>query len=523
MPIFAEHFFSMGLPINIDDLIHGNSVEWERLEFKRGWNPEAVMHSMCAFANDINNWGGGYIIIGVEEKNGQAVLPPVGIPASQIDKIQKELHELCHKILPNYFPVAQPVQFQGVLIFVIWIPGGETRPYKVPVSMAKKERQRSYYVRRFSKTVKPNPAEEHRLIQLAAKVPHDDRINHHAELSDLNLPLIRSFLKEVGSDLYPESGKIPFEQLCRQMQIVRGSKEFLKPVNVGLLFFNEHPEKFFRGAKIEVVIFHDDIGDNLTEKEFIGPLQTQIRDALSYIKNNVIAEEVIKVPNQAEAIRFYNYPYGAIEEALANAVYHRSYEHQSTIEISVRSGKIEILSFPGPLPPVGNKSLSQDRVIARNYRNRRIGDFLKELKLTEGRSTGIPKIRDAMKKNGSPKPTFKTDKDSTYFLTILPERLAKRKAAIKEFRVNQTTDLSLTSDMRKILKHCINPKSLTEIFRMLNISNQTKNYRSKMLPLLEKKYLLMTIPDAPKNPHQKYLTSDSGKEEIKHITSAKRT
>jgi hypothetical protein len=51
----------MPLPINIDDLLHGRSVEWERLEFKRGWNPLDVLHTACAFANDFHNLGGGYI------------------------------------------------------------------------------------------------------------------------------------------------------------------------------------------------------------------------------------------------------------------------------------------------------------------------------------------------------------------------------------------------------------------------------------------------------------------------------
>jgi len=49
----------MTLPINIDSLITGRSIEWERLEFKEGWNPVNTLHSICAFANDINNWGGG--------------------------------------------------------------------------------------------------------------------------------------------------------------------------------------------------------------------------------------------------------------------------------------------------------------------------------------------------------------------------------------------------------------------------------------------------------------------------------
>jgi len=55
----------MKLPVNINDLLTARTVEWERLEFKAAWNPQAVLHTMCAFANDFHNLGGGYIIIGV--------------------------------------------------------------------------------------------------------------------------------------------------------------------------------------------------------------------------------------------------------------------------------------------------------------------------------------------------------------------------------------------------------------------------------------------------------------------------
>lgn len=81
----------MSLPINIEELLHGKVIEWERLEFKQDWNPEPIMHTLCAFANDIHNWGGGYVIVGVAEENGRPVLPPKGINPNQIDSIQKEL------------------------------------------------------------------------------------------------------------------------------------------------------------------------------------------------------------------------------------------------------------------------------------------------------------------------------------------------------------------------------------------------------------------------------------------------
>jgi ATP-dependent DNA helicase RecG len=78
------------LPINLDNLLTARTVEWERLEFKEGWNPETV----------------GYIVIGVGEKNGSPVFPPKGISASQIDKIQKEILNLGHyAIQPSYHPL----------------------------------------------------------------------------------------------------------------------------------------------------------------------------------------------------------------------------------------------------------------------------------------------------------------------------------------------------------------------------------------------------------------------------------
>lgn len=56
-------------------------------------------------------------------------------------------------------------------------------------------------------------------------------------------------------------------------------------------------------------------------------------------------------------IGFFNYPFAAIEEALANAVYHKSYEKNEPIEVQIWPDKIEILSYPGPIPPVTKKSL----------------------------------------------------------------------------------------------------------------------------------------------------------------------
>lgn len=518
----------MALPLNLEALITGQIVEWERLEFKTGWNPESILHSICAFANDLHNWGGGYIVVGVAESDGQPVLPPVGLKQGQLDTLQKELVGLCQRLTPFYSPVVEPVYFQGAWVVVIWAPGGDTRPYKAPIRLTKKS-DKAYYVRRYAVTCQANPQEERRLLEQTARVPFDDRIQHAAQLQDLNLGLIQSFLQDVGSDLFEQTQRLSFAALCRQMHIARGPEEYLKPVNIGLLLFSPNPQQWFRGACIEVVIFEDEVGDRFREKQFKGPIHHQLKAALAYIENSIIAEEVRKIPHQIETQRFYNYPLLAIKEALANAVYHRSYERQNPIEVNVRPDKIEILSWPGPLPPLNQTRLASGQpVTAKDYRNRRMGDFLKELKLTEGRGTGFPKIRKAMARNGSPAPIFETDADSHYFLTVLPvhpeaSAYGSESDHGTDHGTNHGTnsvfsavESAYTSEQQHVLAtllaHAETPMHIHDFMALAQEKNRTRFRQKWLTPLLELALLAMTLPDKPRSKHQKYHITTRGLE-----------
>ena len=146
----------MPLPINIQDLFRGKSVEWERLEFKSGWNPLITLHTICAFANDFHNLGGGYIIIGVEEKNGLPVLPPIGLDPGTLDAVQKEILNLgFNAIQPYYHPIVVPVEVDGRHLLVLWVLGGQTRPYKAKLSLGKESKEYGYFIRKGSSTSGP--------------------------------------------------------------------------------------------------------------------------------------------------------------------------------------------------------------------------------------------------------------------------------------------------------------------------------------------------------------------------------
>lgn len=94
-------------------------------------------------------------------------------------------------------------------------------------------------------------------------------------------------------------------------------------------------------------------------------------------------------------------------------------DSREPIEVRVLPDRIEILSHPGADRSITIENLMQYRAVSRRYRNRRVGDFLKELHLTEGRNTGFHKILHALEVNGSSAPRFETDEDRIYFLTTL--------------------------------------------------------------------------------------------------------
>jgi len=328
---------------------------------------------------------------------------------------------------------------------------------------------------------------------------------------------------------------LSMEDLGRRMNIVGGPSEAVFPKNVGLLFFNNRPQDFFPATQIDVVWFPDESGgDYFEEKEFRGPLSAILREAIAYIERNHLTEAVIKHPDRPEAERFWNYPAVAIEEALANAVYHRSYEERNPVEVRITPTELVVISYPGADRSIRIEDLQQGRAVSRRYRNRRIGEFLKELELAEGRSTGMPKILRAMRNNGSPPPTFETDEDRTWFLVRLPvhEKFARAETEREDEITHQDTeqdkglgkkDISIaphqdthqdthqvTEQVKRLVSNLSGEMSRAELQNAVKLIDRL-NFRVGYLnPALQAGLIEMTMPDKPTSRHQRYRRTPAG-------------
>lgn len=410
------------LPINVEDLLHCRTIESARVEFKAAWHPETtgfqILKTLCAFANDYQNLNGGYVVLGVAERDGRGVMPPAGLSSAEIEAAAKWIRGNCNRIDPVYQPVVSPEVVAGSDILVLWAPGSDTRPHQAPDGHRGGKR---FWVRLGSETVDAQangllPP----LLAQTARVPWDDRRAFDAHVGDLRPDLVRGFLREVGSSLADDPDPAA---IFRRMRLTMRANDHELPRNVGLLFFSDDPERWFRGAKVEAVQFPDGpAGDTLVERSFGGGLVVQIRDCLRHLEG-LTTTLIRKRDDRFEASSSRSYPPVAVREALVNAVYHRGYEADSPepTKVYLYPDRIEITSYPGPVPGVEAGHFRPDvSTPPAPARNRRIGEFLKELELAEGRLTGVGKIFAAMARNGSPPPSFDFDRSRSYFRVTLP-------------------------------------------------------------------------------------------------------
>lgn len=414
----------MALPVNIEDLLNKRKVEGNRIEFKKGWNPISIYHSICAFANDIDNIGGGYILVGVDEVDGIAQRPVEGVPLEKLDHIQKDLQRYNQLFEPYYAAKIFVEEIDGKPVIVLWVPSGNHRPYSIPSDVTAKVKRPVIYIRYGSTSIEAKGEVLDELRMMAVREPFDERGNPDIKLEDISMILLRDYLVKVGSKLSEELWTRPLPEVLDQMNLYAGPTEQRWLKNVSAMMFCESPEKFFPYTQVDIVVFQEGKmknPHNFTEKTFKGSVPQMIKQTLDYLSTNIVYEVVQKVSGKQEANRFWNYPYDALEEAVVNSLYHRAYDQHEPVEITVEPSGISILNCPGPDRSIPMSDIEKgDLLKSRRYRNRYLGDFLKELDLTEGRSTGVPTIQEKLAANGSPRATFETTDDRLTFLIHIP-------------------------------------------------------------------------------------------------------
>jgi ATP-dependent DNA helicase RecG len=395
------------------DLAELSRRENEQTEWKENVaDIDDVVETLCAFANDLQNLGGGYVVCGAKEErdaNGFPRLVRTGLTANRIREVENTVLARCRdRVSPPITPLVEELpsddDSRRVLVF-IQPATGTAHTFRRGNEGAK------HYVRVSRSTIEArNGVLRELLVRKGALEPWDRRPCNDATTNDLDLLALRDALQRMGV-FSPERGVEPYlgadaqiSPLVPSLCIAEPLTGVLRPRNYAVLLFGREPQKFVPGA---VAIYSTYPGRDRTDPvalrtEIPGTLLDQasrLQKSLDSEALTIFDKTDLNAPNAEK------YPRRALQEAMVNALAHRDYELFDPVRITSYQDRMEFIS-PGSLPHgVTIEDLRKGKVTPR-WRNQSLAWFLSRLQLAQAEGQGIQTIRSTMKAAGCPPPRF---------------------------------------------------------------------------------------------------------------------
>lgn len=408
------------------DLAQIAARESEQVEWKANVaDPDDVVRTIAAFANDWANVGGGYVVCGaheVRDEHGFQKLEAVGLTSSRLKEIEGKVGDLCRKLV-------QPALSYQLEELPADSPDRRILVFVVPATAYAHSYHGAYPVRISRQTVEArNGVLRELLVRKGAKEPWDRRPNASASVDDLDLVELRDFVARLGrweSSMRIEEVLDPTFTLSAMVPsfcVREPLSGVLRPRNGTLLLFGREPQRFAPGAYALFSTYPgaDRAGPISERRELTGTLLRQAQSLIELLEAQV--SEVLD-KSKPEARHIPNYPKTALREAAVNALVHRDYESDQPVRITVFSDRIEFLS-PGGLPTGMDPDAFRAGRAAARWRNQSLAWYFQKLQLAQSEGQGIPTIIKALDREGSPPPTFELDSASvTCSIAVNPEHV----------------------------------------------------------------------------------------------------
>ncbi len=237
-----------------------------------------------------------------------------------------------------------------------------------------------------------------------------DETASDATLADIDDGKIKRFLDIRKQDGYMETHSLKDLLINSRLATTNGT---VKIKNAALLFFAKIPASFIPQAEVKLVKFSGTEAVNIvSHKLIVGDVTEQIESSIAFVKQN-ISKQLRLTEESAKREETYEYPLFVIREAIVNAVVHRDYFSKDAIQINIFDDRMEIIN-PGTIP----FGLSPDRFgMLSVQRNPITYRMLRDFGYAEGLGTGVPRMRNEMRKAGLKDPAF--DFSGNFFRLVL--------------------------------------------------------------------------------------------------------
>ena len=395
------------------DLPELSRRESEQTEWKENVaNIDDVVETLVAFANDLQNLGGGYVVCGAREGKDAAGFPTLvrfGMTWPRLREVEGTVLTRCReRVSPPIAPLVEELPSdeadRRILVF-IQPATGHAHTFRRGTEGAK------HFVRVGRSTIEArNGLLRDLLVRKGAMEPWDRRPCSAATVKDLDLLVLRDALQRMGvftADQGVESfldDGVQLSPFVPSLCVAEPLTGVLRPRNYAVLLFGREPQRFVPGAfSIYSSYPGKDRSDPVARRfEIASSLLAQARRLQELLHAEAVTlfdKTNLKTPNAEK------YPMRALQEAMVNALAHRDYSMADPTRLTSFADRIEIVS-PGSLPFGVALDDLRKRAVTPRWRNQSLAWFLSRLQLAQAEGQGIVTIRRTMKAAGCPPPRF---------------------------------------------------------------------------------------------------------------------
>jgi predicted HTH transcriptional regulator len=283
--------------------------------------------------------------------------------------------------------------------------------------------------------------------------------------------------------------------------------------NAALLLFAYEPQKFFINSEIRCARFYGNIVEKPipSYKVFKGNVFELIDQSVDFVLSKLDYRVETRAQHNSIPGK-YEIPPEIITEAIVNAVAHRDYTSNASIQVMIFRDRIEIWN-PGMLP-IGWSTDKLKETHPSIPGNPLLAEPMYLAGYIERMGTGTSDMIRYAKNAGLQEPSFIQEDD---FKTII-FRINSTKTSIATDQVtdqatDQVTD-QVSEEVRRLLFTLKKEMSRSEIQDLLSLKHSANFRYNYIIPALEQGLIEMTIPDNLNNPNQKYKLSKQGKKLI---------
>lgn len=194
-------------------------------------------------------------------------------------------------------------------------------------------------------------------------------------------------------------------------------------------------------------------------REFEGSIQEQMKAAYQYVLEKINMGMTIKGIYRQDV---YELPTDSIREMIANAVAHRSYLEPGNIQVALFDDRLEVTS-PGML--LNNVTISKMMEGYSKPRNPAIARAFAYMKIIEKWGTGIPRLVEACKEYGLPKPEL-IDFDGDFRVNLYRKRNIETETTQATQGTTQATQgtirAGLSEEDKAVLESLVEDPNITQ-------------------------------------------------------------